>query len=245
MLLHIGDPDPVLRDELIYGSFSEWIQDGVFATEQLRMLMDTALDENHLFYRIGEAGTDSVFVRSFSVLLLPLILSAEREKPFLDETQWKELFKAVLRVLKEERDLRGYVTESGRGWAHATAHTADALEDLAQSNRAGTVERQLILEAIRLRLLTADRIFVHDEDDRLAAAAETVLINEFGSEAEFESWLSRFAKQPSAREAEPFAGEWRVNAQLFLQRLSERLEKHPAQRVRSQTVREYAADLRM
>ncbi|MFS0859297.1 hypothetical protein [Paenibacillus taichungensis] len=35
MMQHIGSPDPVLRDELIYVTFATWIGQGVFSEEQL------------------------------------------------------------------------------------------------------------------------------------------------------------------------------------------------------------------
>ena len=71
MMKHIGSTDPVLRDELIYVTFATWIGQGVFSEDQLRHMLQLALDDQHLFYAIGEQGTDSVFTRTFSVLLLP------------------------------------------------------------------------------------------------------------------------------------------------------------------------------
>ncbi|OWR27165.1 hypothetical protein CDO73_23220 [Saccharibacillus sp. O23] len=244
MLAHIGDIDSELRDEWIYGSFSEWIQAGAFEAQQLRHILNVALDEQHLFCRIGEKDTDSVFVRSFSMLLLPLLLSADRRTSWLREEEWRTIFSAVLRALEQERDLRGYVPEEGRGWAHAAAHAADALEDLGRSEHAGAIERLHMLEGVRRRLLSADRVFVHDEDDRLAAAAETILTQgEIGNE-EWEAWLERFGEAPGP-EAQPFAGEGRINARLFLQRLEIRLSAYAHEVSRAAQVRERASRLLM
>lgn len=85
MMQHIGSTDPVLRDELIYVTFATWIGQGVFSEDQLRHVLQLALDDQHLFYGIGEQGTDSVFTRTFSVLLLPPILNVDRQRPFLDK----------------------------------------------------------------------------------------------------------------------------------------------------------------
>lgn len=244
MLAHIGDMDSELRDEWIYGSFSEWIQAGAFETEQLRQILNVALDEQHLFYRIGEKDTDSVFVRSFSMLLLPLLLSADRKTSWLREEEWRTILSAVLRALEQERDLRGYVPEQDRGWAHAAAHAADALEDLGRSEYAGAAERLCMLESIRRRLLSADRVFVHDEDDRLAAAAETILTRGEIASEEWEAWLDRFGEMPGP-EAKPFAGEGRINARLFLQRLDVRLSAHPDEISRAAQLRERASRLLM
>ncbi|OWA33647.1 hypothetical protein B9G55_20075 [Saccharibacillus sp. O16] len=244
MLRYIGDVDSALRDEWIYGSFSQWIQAGWLEEDQLRQVMDAVLKGDGLFFRIGEQETDSVFTRSFSMLLIPLILSSDRRSPWLHEQEWRALFHAVLRVLDEERDLRGYVPEEGRGWAHAVAHTADALEDLAQSPLAGSVERLHMLEGIRRRLLGAEHVFVHDEDDRLAAAAETILTLGQLEQEPIEAWLERFGEEP-APEAKPFAGEGRINARLFLQRLEIRLSVYPQQASMVQQIHACAAQLLM
>ncbi|MDO3410821.1 DUF2785 domain-containing protein [Saccharibacillus sp. CPCC 101409] len=247
MLEHIGDPDPELRDELIYGSFSDWIQAGALGAQQLLMLANAALDERHLFYRIGENGSDSVFTRSFSVLLLPLILSADRAAPFLADRDWRRLLEAALRYAAQERDVRGPVPEGGKGWAHAAAHTGDALEDLAQSPQAGPAERLNILEALRLRLRSADRVFVFDEDERLAAAAETALTRGGLEPGAFDAWLQRLGEPAEDGAAESFeeAARVRVNARLFLERLHARLLAHPSAAEQAEAVRLRGALLRM
>lgn len=63
MMEYVGDSDPELRDMLIYEILSKWIEDGAFTFKQLKELLNISLDENHLFYKIGEEETDSVFTR--------------------------------------------------------------------------------------------------------------------------------------------------------------------------------------
>ncbi len=74
MIEYIGDPDPDLRDNLIYEVLDRWIMDGMFGTDQLSKLLNIIFDSSHLFYKIGEEGTDSVFTRSFSVLIVADII---------------------------------------------------------------------------------------------------------------------------------------------------------------------------
>src|SRR5512139_2560214 len=70
MLHHIGSTDSVLRDDLIYSAFATWITDhDAIDHEQLRSMLPTVLDEEHLLYKVGEQDTDSVFTRAVSVLL--------------------------------------------------------------------------------------------------------------------------------------------------------------------------------
>lgn len=68
MLAHIGTVDPELRDDLIYATLATWIMKPMFTPDQLRWLLNCSMDEEHLFYRIGEQATDSVFTRTFSAL---------------------------------------------------------------------------------------------------------------------------------------------------------------------------------
>ncbi len=84
MLYHIGSIDDYLRDELIYSAFGTWIlRYNAIDFQQLRKILPIALDEQHMFCKLGEQDTDSVFTRSFSVLLLPLLLITHRAHPFL------------------------------------------------------------------------------------------------------------------------------------------------------------------
>jgi hypothetical protein len=82
MLHHIGSTDPELRDTLIYATLATWITQDTFTSDELKPLLQNVLNDKHLFYCIGEENTDSVFTRSFSVLLIPPLLGTHREKPF-------------------------------------------------------------------------------------------------------------------------------------------------------------------
>ena len=80
MMPHLGSVDSELRDDLIYSCLATWILDEreIFAEDELKELLIICLDEEHIFYKLGEKETDSVFKRSFSMLMLPLLLIALR-----------------------------------------------------------------------------------------------------------------------------------------------------------------------
>ncbi len=130
MAAHIGSPDPELRDDLIYDIFAHWIEADLLDAGQLKQLLDVSLDGSHLFYRIGESGTDSVFTRTFSALVIALIVDAHRRHAFLTSGELHRVKDEIEDYLCRERDVRGYV--DGKGWAHAVAHAADMLAELAQ-----------------------------------------------------------------------------------------------------------------
>lgn len=117
MMKYMGDIDSELRDNLIYSTFAEWIGHGEFTENQLSELLHISLDEQHLFYGIGEKDTDSVFTRTFSVLIIPLIMGKDREQPFLSKEEVMFTKKKLMKYMELEQDLRGYVEEMG--WAHS------------------------------------------------------------------------------------------------------------------------------
>jgi hypothetical protein len=87
MVAHLGSPDPVLRDDLIYDILANWITTDRLSAGQLKQLLDVCLDSSHLFYSIGEYETDSVFARSFSALAIALIIDAHRRHGFLSGSE--------------------------------------------------------------------------------------------------------------------------------------------------------------
>ena len=120
MLNHIGSTDSYLRDDLIYSAFGTWIlRYDVIDHEKLREMLPIILGDQHLLYRLGEQNTDSVFRRSFSALLLPLLLISHRSKPFFTPAEIYQIKEKLLYFLKNEKDHRGYIPE--KGWAHAVA----------------------------------------------------------------------------------------------------------------------------
>ncbi len=230
MLPHLGSPDAELRDDLIYSTLATWILADQFEDDDLKTLLKQLLTEEHLFYKLGETGTDSVFMRSFSVLLLPLILSRHRERPFLMPYELRELKVKLLDYLEREQDLRGFVLdedEAGepKGWAHAVAHTADALDDLVQCKDMGSEELLEILEAIRRKAAEPTVVFVYAEDERLVTPVIAALGRKVLKPAEVQSWLDGFV--PLAQQKEPFPNCYRQaqNVKGFLRSLYFRARK--------------------
>ncbi|KGX86066.1 DUF2785 domain-containing protein [Pontibacillus marinus] len=171
MLKHIGDPDPVIRDELIYRALAIWILNEKFNQDQLRELYDLALSDEYLFYQIGNKGDDSVFTRSFSVLLLPPILEIHKQKSFLSREALTNGLEALIHYFIKEQDVRGFVSE--KGWAHSVAHAADALESFANCDEIEEQELLPVFDAI-IHVVTRPSPYIHGEDERLINALETI-----------------------------------------------------------------------
>src|SRR5579859_6691065 len=127
LLQNFNTTDAELRDELTYMILAHAIIDletaDRLSAEQREALLLTCIDVAHLFYSIGEVGTDSIFMRSFSLLIIAALLYADARLQRISEGATRKTQTALLRYAREERDWRGYI--KGKGSAHSVAHLSD------------------------------------------------------------------------------------------------------------------------
>ncbi|MDA8346823.1 MAG: DUF2785 domain-containing protein [Thermaerobacter sp.] len=196
----LGSVDPVLRDEIAYATLATWVSEGRYGADALREL-GRQMSRN-LEVGLGERGTDSVFLRTFSVLILGEVVAADAKHPRLPAALLDAWRGQTLRYLGAERDERGFVP--GRGWAHAAAHAADCLGAFGSHPRTTAEGLQDILHAVADRLLRPGaKVFINEEDERLAYACLAVLRRPEVSHAHIVTWCERFS-HPQA------GGTWRA-----------------------------------
>lgn len=173
MLVHIGSVDSELRDGLIYGTFYTMIlEKNLLDHAILNDTLDYCLT-NLLCKGIGENHTDSVFTRTFTSLLIALILTRDNEDDFLEAYKIEELTNKVMAYLDAEKDVRGYVP--GKEWAHSVAHVSDLVDELVQNAKFNKASYIAILRPLLNMLLQTDYAFIHDEDERLLVPLFTML----------------------------------------------------------------------
>lgn len=165
MLEHIGSTDGELRDQLIYSMFYQLIiEKKLLGHELLTELLEVAL--NDLLYKgIGEKETDTVFTRSFTTLLIALILYRDNENAFLDQNMILRVKDNLIYYINLEKDLRGYVP--GKGWAHSIAHVADTFDELVKSNKVDSEHFGEMLNALWNKLFVFDSVYIHEEEERI------------------------------------------------------------------------------
>jgi hypothetical protein len=177
---------------------------------------------------LGETDTDSVFRRSFSVLVLGECIARDNARPLMPGGKILEWGDRIATWLLRERDLRGFVP--GKGWAHAVAHGADALGTLAESPHLSTNELTVVLDVIADRLLLpVERLFASGEPDRLALATLKVLRRNRVPLRVLEPWIARLGAAAAARSSyddrDPFLAGG--NAEAFLRSLYLQLSLGP------------------
>lgn len=223
MAAHTGSPDPELRDDLIYMTMAYWIERDVFEAKDLKEILQVSLNDQHLFYGLGEKDTDSVFTRSFSMLIVAAVLNAHRRHLFLPDNELQVIKRKLLRYLEGERDLRGYVPV--KGWAHAIAHAVDALDELVQCASMDGDDLQELLTAMRRLVTTMETVYVCEEDERLVTAVLATWQRAEISDEEIIEWLE--ALTPAEGSDLPFEESYRsfINAKTFLRSLSFRTRR--------------------
>lgn len=194
MLKYIGDPEPELRDNLIYTTFAYWIEEKkYFSDEELYHLLNILISENYLFYNIGNENDDSVLRRSFSVLSINPILCVHIDKPFLDEDMMLKTKTSLIRYLNEEKDLRGYDNE--KGWMHALAHVADGFNVLLACKGITEDTCKELLLSIEGKLVEGSYFFTAEEDERLVTVIYyNIIEDKLLSDSYICSWIAGLSK---------------------------------------------------
>ena len=77
MLHHIGSLDPILRDDLIFSRLAEWIMSGELPVTSAKRIVSFVLSPDGLFYKMKTSDDTAVFTRSFSALLLAVVLEKD------------------------------------------------------------------------------------------------------------------------------------------------------------------------
>lgn len=188
----LGDPDPGRRDEIALQTLAAWIERGVY--DDLLVGLGDGMSEG-LRVGIETPGTDDVFRRSFSALVLGVCLERANAEDLLGRSTVLDWGDRLATWLLREQDLRGFV--EGKGWAHAVAHGADAIGALGGSPHLEAPELTVLLDVLADRVL-AERLpgqapLDHGELDRLAIATLRLLRRDLLPLSVLEPWVNRVA----------------------------------------------------
>jgi hypothetical protein len=221
----LGSVDPADRDGTAYPTLATWIDRGVY--DGLLTGLGDGMASG-LLIGLGESGTDSVFRRSFSVLVLTECIVRDNQHGLLPPAKLLEWGDRITGWYLRERDLRGYVP--GRGWAHALAHGADAIGALATSAHLATPELTVLMDVLADRLLLGlPALMVSGEPDRMATAMVQVLRRDLLPMSLVEPWVIRLAAvagRPTRSNEDRYLTTG--NAEAFLRALYLQLALGPA-----------------
>lgn len=184
----LGSTDPALRDGTAFATLATWIDRGVY--DDLLIGLGDGMAAG-LAVGLGETATDTVFRRAFSVLVLAAAIERDTSQQLVPAEKLLRWGDQIVSWYLRERDLRGFVT--GKGWAHAAAHGADAIGALAGSRHVGVHELTVLLDVLADRLLDIETPLLCGETDRMASAVMAILRRNVVPTSVVEPWISRIA----------------------------------------------------
>lgn len=224
MLDNIGSVDPQLRDSLILGMFLRVIIDKRISYEQMKEILKLCLSEEHLFCGVGKIEDDSVFNRTFTICIVEAIISVNNkaEEEFLNELEVLHVYEEVMRYFRNEKDLRGYV--EGKGWAHSSAHTADALCSLAESKFIKHKELMEILEIIKEKICVDTYTYINEEEERLINTFMCIYYKNIIRNEDIINWIYSFEYIKKSGKY-PNEEHLRENRKIFFRSLFFRFKK--------------------
>ncbi|ATP41561.1 hypothetical protein CSE16_16825 [Solibacillus sp. R5-41] len=188
MLDNIGHPDSYIRDNLIYQAFCFVIHEDKIDTNMTEHILETCLDENHLYFNLNQSKKDdSVLVRSFSALVIALILYKDASQQKISKTLVTNALNKSVEYMQQEFDYRGYI--DGKGWAHSVAHGSDLLSNVIAHPLCCESLHTKCLDIIRKCLIT-DYAYIDEEDERLLNVIDK-LLKKGMSDIELKRWVER------------------------------------------------------
>lgn len=189
---YLGSTDPELRDDIGYTVFANWLKQERYSADEIRSYIKELL--TNLYVGIGETESDSVFLRTFSILFLAEIVHNDNKKTFLNKADIELILEKCLWYITAEKDPRGHIPE--KGWAHALAHTADLMLVLAKNKNLEEKDLWNIVNIISEKMIGATNyIYIHGEDERLAGAVNQILHRDLIPIEKVEIWVKSFTEQ--------------------------------------------------
>lgn len=183
---YLASSDPELRDDIAYIVYANFLKREMYSQDEIRTQVEDLL--SNLDKGIGETDSDSVFLRSFSVLCLAEIIYRDNKKPMLDEELVRLLLDKGIWYLDAENDPRGYIPV--KGWAHALAHTADLMLELGRNRFVEKDDLEKILQGIARKLKhSTNWVYIHGEDERLANAVMSIIQRNMASIDFLKNWF--------------------------------------------------------
>lgn len=192
MLENIGHPDAELRDETIYALFGEAFYQNAFSLEQVTSLYQEVMKRQLLFYHSNQEEMSYELVRSFSSLLLALIVFYDNNddsiyQGVLDDETRNQIFRDAIKHISQEPNAHGYLKEFG--WVHSIAHAAELLLRVVQHSMYPQSLNKDLLAALTSCFTKQKQLFSDAEEKRIGLVLTSMIKHNKLSLKAFEEWL--------------------------------------------------------
>lgn len=167
ILRQLASTNPAYRDRGAFYFLANLISNKALSREQMRWIANYLVADDRLFSHILEPVNDAVFQRSFSLLLLSQLLTADNQLNFIDDQLLGRIIDQTAAYALLEQDGRGFVGE--KGWAHAFTNIGNVWDLLCSNPKVKRSDKILLLATQLVGYHNCPIPFVAGEDSRIAA----------------------------------------------------------------------------
>ncbi|KFN15794.1 MULTISPECIES: DUF2785 domain-containing protein [Bacillus] len=197
MIQNIGTTDSYVRDQLIYKCFAHFIQNEFLPHDQLETLLTTCLSNNYLYREIASPNTDGVFTRSYTTLLISLIIQFDNSHSFLLQETVQKVKEKLITYMNLEIDYRGYVQD--KGWAHSIAHASDVFNELVHNPHITCSCYEEIAHCILNKIFIYSTVYHNNEDERIVTTLLSMLYYDFSRDQLFSIIYKKIKRLPQLK----------------------------------------------
>jgi hypothetical protein len=217
LLVCTDDPDPAIRDGVVYEGLATWLRSGQLSAETVSHLRSGLLEQ------LEAAPDPAGFRKPFAALILAEVARTDRIAPAFTPAEREQLVRAAAAYLSAVRDYRGF--SATEGWRHGVAHGSDFVLQLVLNPNISAEQVRHMLASIAVQVAPPGEIFyIYGEPGRLARAAFYALRRGDLEASEVQAWLQGIVDpHPLAGWGDAYASQAglarRHNTLAFLQAL--------------------------
>ena len=186
LLACLGDPDPNIRDGLVYASLRMLLR-----AERITPKTQQVLFEDLIKVLSGPKTHDG-FARPFAALNLSELARADRITPFLTDEQRAKFVRSVSAYMISIDDYRGFSDQEG--WRHGIAHTSDIMLHLSLNPNITKGQVLELRDALGKQIAPTDHAYIHGEPERMARAVLYMARRGEIRAENWQNWMDRLAQ---------------------------------------------------
>jgi hypothetical protein len=182
LLACTGDPDPAIRDGVVYEGLAAWLRGRQLSGDAVMTLRSALVDQ------LQTADDPEGFRKPFAALVLSEVARSDRVEPLFTSGQREELVTAAAVYLRGVSDYRGF--SESEGWRHGVAHGADLVLQLVLNPNIDAAQTLRLLEAVATQVAPPGEVFyIYGEPNRLSRAVFHAQRRGDLSPADWAEWL--------------------------------------------------------
>ncbi|MGQ0646072.1 MAG: DUF2785 domain-containing protein [Gemmatimonadaceae bacterium] len=183
LLSCFDDPDPAVRDGIVFEALSKWLRARELEPATIHTLAATLLPA------LRSADDARGFRKPFAALILSEVARADRITPMFSDSLRNAFVAGAAAYMRQITDYRGF--DPKEGWRHGVAHTADLVLQLGLNAQIEAEGLQVLLDAVATQIAPKGAAFyTFGEPERLARAVFFIHRRGVVPDAWWDSWFT-------------------------------------------------------